>query len=116
MKKIEKRFYRKNVELFDLINKIKLWPSKSGNLHGIKTIVYRGEYAMLETHCGEKILIKNSRNSRAARWLKNKWYTQPCKRCKIPQWKLDKYGTVMFSDHYGKRLNYNIKREGGENE
>ncbi|MHC4459341.1 MAG: pyrrolysine--tRNA(Pyl) ligase small subunit, partial [Planctomycetota bacterium] len=38
VKKPVKRFYRKRVELFRLIDKIKLWPSRTGILHGIKTI------------------------------------------------------------------------------
>jgi len=37
-KKHSKRYYRKRVELFRLIDKIKLWPSRTGILHGIKTI------------------------------------------------------------------------------
>jgi hypothetical protein len=30
-----KRYYRKRVELFRLIDKVKLWPSRRGILHGI---------------------------------------------------------------------------------
>jgi hypothetical protein len=44
-KKPAKRFYRKRVELFRLIDKIKLWLSRKGILHGIKTIEKMGDQA-----------------------------------------------------------------------
>lgn len=100
----KKRLYRKNVELFLLLNKIKLWPSHSGVLHGIREIEKRGDYALITTHCGKTFQVRNSRNSRAARWLRNKWIAQPCKQCKVPQWKLDKYSTTYFQQHYGSDL------------
>jgi hypothetical protein len=36
-KRPKRRFYRKRVDLFRLIEKIKIWPSRKGLLHGIKT-------------------------------------------------------------------------------
>ena len=39
----KKRFYRKRVNFFALINKIKLWPSRRGVLHGIQSIQIRGK-------------------------------------------------------------------------
>jgi hypothetical protein len=47
VKKPVKRFYRKRVELFRLIDKIKLWPSRTGILHGIKTIEKMGDQAQI---------------------------------------------------------------------
>jgi len=84
------RYYRKRVELFLLIDKIKLWPSRKGVLHGIKSVVKSGNTAEITTHCGKHFRIFNSRNSRAARWLRNKMYHQVCEKCGIPQWKLEK--------------------------
>jgi hypothetical protein len=52
-KKPAKRFYRKRVELFRLIDKIKLWPSRNGILHGIKTIEKMGDQAQITTHCNK---------------------------------------------------------------
>ena len=101
-----KRYYRKNVELFTLIDKIKLWPSRSGVLHGIKSIEYHGDYATVTTHCGRVFRIHDSRNSRAARWLRNKWAAEPCKQCRIPDWKLEKYSKTFFADHYGSDLKH----------
>ena len=46
-----KRYYRKRVELFRLIEKIKLWPSRRGLLHGIKSIEKTGDQAWITTHC-----------------------------------------------------------------
>jgi len=51
IKPAKKRFYRKRVELFTLIDKIKLWPSRKGMLHGIRSINKMGEQAEVTTHC-----------------------------------------------------------------
>jgi len=104
MEPIKKRYYRKHVNFFDLLEKIKLWPSKNGTLHGIKSITLKGEYAQILTHCGEMFLVKDSKNSRAARWLRNKWYRGTCSKCRIPEWKIKKYSTTCFSQNYGKDL------------
>jgi len=76
-KKHSKRYYRKRVELFRLIDKIKLWPSRTAN---------------------------NSRNSRAVRWLRNKWFKGTCGACRVPAWKLDKYSSTLFRRHFGSSL------------
>ncbi|MGD2088469.1 MAG: pyrrolysine--tRNA(Pyl) ligase small subunit [Candidatus Aminicenantes bacterium] len=106
MKKKEppKRYYRKRVELFKLIDKIKLWPSRQGILHGIKSIEKMGEQARITTHCDKTFIVNNSRNSRAARWLRNKWFGKVCPICKIPDWKLEKYSATRFRRHYGSML------------
>jgi pyrrolysyl-tRNA synthetase-like protein len=100
----KKKYYRKHVALFPLVDKIKLWPSRNGTLHGIRTITVRGDLAEITTHCGQTFRANNSKSSRAARWLRNKWMTRTCKSCKIPDWKLEKYSTTFFSEHYGKEL------------
>ncbi|MBR0598815.1 pyrrolysine--tRNA(Pyl) ligase small subunit [Sinanaerobacter chloroacetimidivorans] len=100
----KKRYYRKHAELFLLLDKIKLWPSRTGILHGIRSIRMNGDYAEITTHCGKEFRIRNSRSSRAARWLRNKWICRPCKDCKIPQWKLEKYSSTYFAEHYGSDL------------
>lgn len=101
----KKRVYRKRTDLFLLLDKMKLWPSSSGILHGIKDITIQGEYAVITTHCGETFRVRNSRNSRAARWLRNKWAFKPCPHCRIPEWKLKKYSSTMFAD-YGSDLTH----------
>jgi pyrrolysyl-tRNA synthetase-like protein len=99
-----KRYYSKHIDFFDLLQKIKLWPSKNGTLHGIKKIEIKGNYAEITTHCNEKFIVKKSKKSHAARWMRNKWYRSTCKKCKIPSWKLEKYSTTGFNQNYGAGL------------
>jgi pyrrolysyl-tRNA synthetase-like protein len=101
-----KRYYRKHVDLFNLIDKIKLWPSTQGVLHGVRTFTVKGGFAQVTTHCGEQFVIKRSRNSRASRWLRNKWYRGVCSKCKVPVWKIEKYSSTCFSQHHGSDLKH----------
>ena len=100
----KKRFYRKRVELFRLLDKIKIWPSRTGHLHGIRTMEKMGDMARITTHCNKTFMVTNSRNSRAARWLRNKWFTGVCPECQIPDWKLAKYSSTQFRRHHGSDL------------
>ncbi|MFC2164415.1 pyrrolysine--tRNA(Pyl) ligase small subunit [Acidobacteriota bacterium] len=103
-KKIKEKYYRKQVDFFLLILKIKLWPSRSGLLHGIKDIAVQEEWAQITTHCNERFSVRHSKRSRAARWLRNKWYFEGCKKCQIPAWKVEKYKKTHFSQHRGSLL------------
>ena len=103
-KPAQKRIYRKRVRIFNLLEKIKLWPSRSGQLHGIKDIQITGDTALITTHCHKEFRISNSLNSRAGRWLRNKWFVSACPKCRIPQWKLEKYDTTRFKRHQGSML------------
>ena len=103
-KKPAKRYYRKRVELFNLIEKIKLWPSRKGVLHGIRSIERRGDVAVITTHCNRSFTANNSRNSRAARWLRNKLFIRVCGACRVPDWKLEKYNSTRFHRHFGAQL------------
>lgn len=103
-KPARKRFYRKRVDLFRLIEKIKIWPSRKGLLHGIRTIETMGEQARITTHCNKTFMVNNSRNSRAARWLRNKWFKGVCPACGVPEWKLEKYASTHFRRHHGSLL------------
>lgn len=91
-----KKVIHKHQGLFATLERIKLYSARSGVLHGIKQIDDHGETATILTHCGEEIVIRNSKNSRTARWIRNRWLTEPCKKCKIPEWKLEKYSTTRF--------------------
>jgi len=104
VKKYAKRYYRKRVELFRLIDKIKLWPSRQGILHGILSVEISGEQALITTHCHKSFTVRDSRNSRAARWLRNKWFKEVCESCRIPRWKLAKYSSTQFRRKYGSLL------------
>ncbi len=105
-KRSSKRWYRKKIDLLTILEKIKLWPSRTGRLHGLKSIERQGdELAIVTTHCGRSFKVRNSRNSRAARWLRSKLYQEACPACKVPDWKLSKYGATFFSRRQGSLLN-----------
>jgi pyrrolysyl-tRNA synthetase-like protein len=106
-----RRYYRKRIEIFRLIEKIKLWPSRRGLLHGIRTVDVIGDQARITTHCNKTFLITNSRNSRAARWLRNKWFNGACGVCRVPDWKLAKYSATHFERHYGSALSHGSKED-----
>ena len=103
-KPAKKRYFRKRVRLFNLINKIKLWPSRTGTLHGIRSIEITGTKSKLTTHCNEEFFTSNSMNCRAGRWLRNKWFVKVCPKCSIPAWKLEKYSSTLFKRHQGSLL------------
>ena len=98
------RYYRKRVHLLNLVDKIKLWPSRKGILHGVRSIEKMGDQARLTTHCNKVFIIHNSKNSRAARWLRNKLFTGVCPQCAVPEWKLEKYKATRFKRHQGSLL------------
>ncbi len=98
------RFYRKKVRILNLVDKIKLWASRTGRLHGVKSMKIMGETAWIVTHCNKEFTIKNSINSRAGRWLRNKWFVSVCPECRIPDWKLEKYSSTLFRHHHGSML------------
>jgi len=111
----KKRFFRKRVRIFKLIDKIKLWPSRTGQLHGIRSIEIMGETARLTTHCNKEFIISNSLNSRAGRWLRNKWFVNVCPRCGVPDWKLEKYSFTLFRRHQGSMLVDNTREDTANN-
>jgi pyrrolysyl-tRNA synthetase-like protein len=100
----KKRFYRKRVDFFRLLIKVKLWPSRKRVLHGIHTLEINGNQALITTHCNKTFTAYNSKNSRAARFLRNKWDYTPCPACRIPSWKLEKFKSTRFSQSYGSDL------------
>jgi pyrrolysyl-tRNA synthetase-like protein len=107
-KTTQKVYYRKQIPLFRLIDKMKLWPSRKGILHGIRVFEEKGTYAALTTHCHRALRVRNSKKSRAARWLRNKWHVKACEECGIPEWKLKKYSETVFRRRWGSFL---LKKE-----
>ncbi|HIW78839.1 MAG TPA: hypothetical protein H9874_06815 [Candidatus Bilophila faecipullorum] len=105
----KQRTYRKNQFLFALIGKMKLWPSRKGILHGIRTMEITGDHAVITTHCGKTFTVRDSRTSRASRWLRNKIFADPCPVCAVPEWKLKKYQGTVFRKKSGAVL----RGEGG---
>ena len=87
---------RRHSEPYAIIEKIKLWPSKTGLLHGVRSIRLRGGMMEIHTHCGQTARVRNSRTGRVARHLRNKQFAQPCPRCRIPAWKIEKFEDTAF--------------------
>ncbi len=100
----KKKYYRKDVDFLKLIQKIKLWPSRSGVLHGIQSIEVNGNRYKITTHCNMEFEVWSSRKSRAARWLRNKWSFCACGKCNIPNWKLEKYSKTVMTQKWGSGL------------
>ncbi|MDR0354781.1 MAG: hypothetical protein LBJ64_03485 [Deltaproteobacteria bacterium] len=100
----EKKYYRKRQNLLAMVSKIKLWPSRKGALHGVREAIPNGAGFQVTTHCGLVFSVRDSANSRASRWLRAKQYAFPCPACRIPEWKMKKYGSTVFSKHMGKTL------------
>ena len=102
--KVKRRYYRKRVDFFSLIQKVKLWPSRKRILHGIRSMTIMGNQSEITTHCNKRFIIRNSKNSRAARWLRNKWFSNACDECGVPEWKLTKYHGTFFKRGWGSNL------------
>ncbi|MDR1657498.1 MAG: hypothetical protein LBT47_08090 [Deltaproteobacteria bacterium] len=96
-----KRYYRKRQHLLAMVFKMKLWPSRTGLLHGVKSLEKTPAGFRVTTHCGLVFSARDSGSSRAARWLRAKQYTAPCPGCQVPPWKLKKYGSTVFSKRRG---------------
>ncbi len=58
----------------------------------------------ITTHCNKSFVVNNSRNSRAARYMRQKWYQKACPKCGIPDWKLEKFTATRFNRHHGSDL------------
>ncbi len=100
----KKVYYRKQIPLFRLVQKMKLWPSRRGVLHGVKEFRPLGEHGEILTHCNKRMVVRNSKRSRSARWLRNKWFHGACPECRIPDWKLQKYSATFFRRRMGSQL------------
>ena len=100
----KKVYYRKQIPLFRLVLKMKLWPSRRGLLHGVRSFEIRGDYGEIVTHCNKRMIVRDSKNSRSARWLRNKWFLGTCPECGVPEWKIEKYRSTFFRRRWGSQL------------
>jgi pyrrolysyl-tRNA synthetase-like protein len=92
----KQRFIRKNQDPYLIVSRIKLWPSRKGILHGIRSVKQHGNLMVVITHCNQKARVRCSKNGRLVRWLRNKWFEKACHQCRVPGWKLDKYSRTSF--------------------
>ena len=85
------RLSSRRQHLLPLVEKVKLWPSRTGRLHGVRSLRTEGDWIFIETHCGEAFRVHNSTSGRGKRQIKHGYYHTVCKKCGIPDWKLDKF-------------------------
>jgi pyrrolysyl-tRNA synthetase-like protein len=78
-----------------LVNELGFFVSRSGRLHKMSSITGYGDYLKLYTECGQCIIVRDSCQSRAARWLRNKWMKKPCRGCKIKAGDLSRF-TIKY--------------------
>jgi pyrrolysyl-tRNA synthetase-like protein len=97
MAEAKKRTVRKHAPPYEVVERVKLWPSKTGVLHGVRSVKLKGNLMEVHTHCGQVFRVRNSKTSRVARHLRNKIYEKPCGRCRIPSWKVEKFAETSFT-------------------
>ncbi|HBT95507.1 MAG TPA: hypothetical protein DEB24_05195 [Coriobacteriia bacterium] len=88
---LQTKYRYKHMRLYDTVDKIKLWPSRKGILHGVRSVERNGEWLTASTHCGLEFKVRDSGNGRMIRQLKNRYYSGVCKKCGIPVWKIEKF-------------------------
>jgi pyrrolysyl-tRNA synthetase-like protein len=87
---------RKRQSLAQIVGVIRLWPSRSGVLHGVRSVRVSGNWVRIETHCGQCFMVRDSRTSRGHRHLTNKIWETKCPKCRIPAWKAEKFNKTEF--------------------
>jgi len=65
--------------------------SRNGHLHTVKNCETSNKFLRITTDCGETIKVRNSRSSRSARSLRNRNFLKPCKRCRVPDEKIEEF-------------------------
>ena len=85
------KLVQRRQRLYALVDKVKLWPSRTGVLHGVKSVQLEGDLITVETHCGEEFKVRNSTSGRGKRQIKHGQYRSVCKKCRIPDWKIEKF-------------------------
>ena len=88
---LQTKYRYKHMGLFDTVDKIKLWPSRKGILHGVRSVDESGEWLTASTHCGLEFKVRDSSNGRIIRQLKNRYFRGVCKKCGVPDWKIEKF-------------------------
>jgi len=82
---------RKRPRLFDMVDMVRLYPSSNGTTHGVESVEIEGGFIRVRTYCGLTYVARDSRNSRAARWLRRGYLYRPCPQCGIPAWKQKRF-------------------------
>ncbi|WP_135610773.1 pyrrolysine--tRNA(Pyl) ligase [Methanococcoides sp. AM1] len=75
-----------------------VWLSRSGLLHGIRDFDITRNHIHIETECGARFTVRNSRSSRSARSLRNNKYRKPCKRCRPSDEQINRFVKKTFKE------------------
>lgn len=78
-------------KIFEIVKELGFFISRSGKLHKIVSVEEYGYNLKLHTACGQYITIRNSKRSKATRWIRNKWLKTICKGCKIKSSEISEY-------------------------
>jgi len=73
--------YKQQPRLSSLIEKYKIYPSRNRVMHNVKSVQQCGLMLHLTLNCGMKIIVKDSKRGRGARWIKQMVYWCECKQC-----------------------------------
>jgi pyrrolysyl-tRNA synthetase-like protein len=74
-----------------MVEMVKLYPSANGTTHGVDSVRLEGGFVRVRTYCGLSMVARDSRNSRAARWLRRGYLHRACPECNIPAWKQKRF-------------------------
>ncbi|NOQ48807.1 MAG: pyrrolysine--tRNA(Pyl) ligase [Methanococcoides sp.] len=86
-------------QLLDVLVELNgVWLSRSGLLHGIRNFEITTKHIHIETDCGARFTVRNSRSSRSARSLRHNKYRKPCKRCRPADEQIDRFVKKTFKE------------------
>ncbi len=89
----------KKTTLEKLIKLNNTWVSRTYILHGIQKYDISMKKIKIILDCGNIIIVNNSRNGSSYRHLMGNKYRKVCKKCKLPQEKIDLFKTKKFSSN-----------------
>jgi len=75
----------RRMALSELIEHYMVYPSRRRILHKVRDVKYSGDLLHLTMACGINVRVRNSKRSRAARWIAKMIYWEPCRYCGIPK-------------------------------
>lgn len=73
------------------------WLSRTYTLHSINSYNLFRKKIKIILDCGKIIIVNNSRNSSSIRHLINNRYNKICKKCKVPDYKIEIFKTKNFN-------------------
>jgi pyrrolysyl-tRNA synthetase-like protein len=72
-------------KLSKLIEKRRLYTSRSRIVHQVKDVQHVGSMMYLTLDCGMRVAVRDSSRGRASRWLNEMIFWSECKHCHFPE-------------------------------